>query len=583
MVGDRFFRHIYSACWDPEVRLREMDRDDIDTQVISATPVLFAYERPVEHALDCARLFNDAALELCSRGKGRLKSFCQVPLQNIDAACKELTRCMQSGHLGVQIGNHVGSKNLDDAGIVTFLQHCADEGAAVLVHPWEMFGPERMPKYMMPWTVGMPAETQLSVVALILSGAFDRLPSTLRICFAHGGGSFAYLLGRLENAWHHHPVARGECEHPPSHYLNRFFVDSAVFDQRTLQFLVGTMGVDQVMLGSDYPFPLGEERVGSLIRQSNLPQPAKTKLLSGNAIRFLGLNAEPGEAEDQKSDAAVAGSPRASEPGQLTYGSYLKIPELLELQQPQSSPPHHDEMLFILVHQTYELWFKELLHDLDAVVANLRRAGAAPQSRDEVYEAARLLRRCTEITRVLVEQFTILETMLPTHFLAFRSLLEPASGFQSEQFREIEFLCGLKDEKMLRYHRPTPEAYTSLKRRLEEPSLHDAFFDALQSMGKLAPAAEGTTDKERFEARARAVHALYKDEHHHRDWIDVCERLTEFDELVVSWRLRHIQLVERIIGVRMGTGGSSGASYLKLTLDKKFFPELWEARTLLTE
>ncbi|MGB8915788.1 MAG: tryptophan 2,3-dioxygenase family protein [Candidatus Sulfotelmatobacter sp.] len=582
MVGDRFFRHIYSACWDPEVRLQEMDRDGIDLQVISATPVLFAYERPVEHALDCAQLFNDAALELCSRGKGRLKSFCQVPLQDTDAACNELSRCMRSGHMGVQIGNHVGDKNLDDPGIVTFLHHCADVGAAVLVHPWDMFGKDRTPKYMMPWTVGMPAETQLSVVALILSGAFDRLPNRLRICFAHGGGSFAFLLGRLENAWHHHPVARGDCQHPPSHYLNRFYTDSAVFDQHALQFLVGTMGADQVMLGSDYPFPLGEERVGSLIRQSNLPQHTKANLLGGNAMRFLELKAEAQEG-DEKSDAAAGSSPPTTEPGQLTYSSYLKVPELLELQRPQSLPQHHDELLFILVHQTYELWFKELLHDLDAVVANLRRAGMAPQSRDEVYEAARLLRRCTEITRVMVEQFTILETMLPTHFLAFRGLLEPASGFQSEQFREIEFLCGLKDEKMLRYHRPTQEAHASLKRRLEEPSLHDVFFGALQAMGKLAPPPAGATDRERFEARARAVHALYKDEHHHRDWIDVCERLTEFDELVVSWRLRHIQLVERIIGIRMGTGGSSGASYLKLTLDKKFFPELWEARTLLTE
>jgi len=466
---------------------------------------------------------------------------------------------------------------------VTFLRHCADEGAAVLVHPWEMFGRERMPKYMMPWTVGMPAETQLAVVAMILSGAFDRLPSTLRICFAHGGGSFAFLLGRLENAWHHHPVARGESEHPPSYYLNRFYADSAVFDQRSLQFLVGTMGADQVMLGSDYPFPLGEERVGSLIRQSNLSHDAKAKLLGGNAVRFLGMKEESKGASDTKSGVAAGAAPLAPEPGRLTYSSYLKVPELLELQQPQSVPQHHDELLFILVHQTYELWFKELLHDLDAVVANLRKAGAAPQSHDEVYEAARLLRRCTEITRVLVEQFTILETMLPTHFMAFRGLLEPASGFQSEQFREIEFLCGLKDEKMLRYHRPTPEAYASLKRRLEEPSLRDVFFGALQAMGKLPPAGEGATERERFEARARAVHELYKDEHHHRDWIDVCERLTEFDELVVSWRLRHIQLVERIIGIRMGTGGSTGASYLKLTLDKKFFPELWEARTLLTE
>ena len=132
MVGDRFFRHIYSACWDPEVRLQEMDRDGVDLQVISATPVLFAYERPLQHALQSAQLFNDAALELCSQGKGRLKSLCQVPLQDIDAACKELSRCMRAGHLGVQIGNHVAEKNLDDPGMVTFLHHCADEGAAVL-------------------------------------------------------------------------------------------------------------------------------------------------------------------------------------------------------------------------------------------------------------------------------------------------------------------------------------------------------------------------------------------------------------------------------------------------------------------
>ena len=580
MLGDRFFRQIYSACWDPEVRLQEMDRDGVEVQVMSATPVLFAYERPVEHALDCARLFNDAALELCAQGKGRLKSLCQVPLQDIDASCKELSRCLLAGHLGVQIGNHVGEKNLDDPGIVTFLHHCADEGAAVLVHPWDMLGSPRMPKYMMPWTVGMPAETQLGIVAMILGGAFDKLPQNLRICFAHGGGSFAFLLGRLENAWQHHPVAHGVCELPPSQYVNRFSVDSAVFDERTLQFLVGTMGAERVMLGSDYPFPLGEHRVGSLIRSSHLSAPAKDRLLGANAIEFLGLH-NGRKAATQRATAGD-GTPIVPQAAQLTYSSYLRVPELLKLQQSQSTPQHHDELLFIIVHQTYELWFKELLHDLDAVVANLKAAGENPDSRDEVYEAARLLRRCTEITRVLVEQFTILETMLPTHFLAFRGKLEPASGFQSEQFRELEFLCGLKDEKMLRYHRPTPEAHALLERRLREPSLHDVFFNALRTMGKLQVEANAT-ERERFDARARAVLALYRDERSHRDWIDVCERLTEFDELVVSWRLRHIQLVERVIGVRMGTGGSAGSSYLKLTLDKKFFPELWEARTLLTQ
>jgi len=577
MVGDRFFRRINSACWDAEVRLRDMDRDGIDTQVLSATPVLFAYERPVRHALDCAQLFNDAALELCAQGKGRLKSMCQVPLQDVDAACRELSRCMRAGHLGVQIGNHVGDRNLDDPGIVTFLHHCAEEDAAVLVHPWDMLAPQRMPKYMMPWTVGMPAETQLGIVAMILSGAFDKLPAKLRICFAHGGGSFAFLLGRLENAWQHHPVVRGVCELSPKHYLNRFYVDSAVFDERALQFLVGTMGDDRVLLGSDYPFPLGEHRVGELIRSSNLTDPAKARLLGENAQVFLGLVND--KLVPVVPSLAVPIVPQAD---QLTYSSYLKVPELLKLQQAQSVPEHHDELLFIIVHQTYELWFKELLHDLDAVVANLTAAGVNPTSRDEVYEAARLLRRCTEITRVLVEQFTILETMLPTHFLAFRGKLEPASGFQSEQFRELEFLCGLKDEKMLRYHRPTPEAHAQLERRLREPSLRDALFDALRARGQLQ-SEKHKSESDEFHARARAILALYRDERSNRDWIDVCERLTEFDELVVSWRLRHIQLVERVIGVRMGTGGSAGSSYLKHTLDKKFFPELWEARTLLTE
>jgi len=323
---------------------------------------------------------------------------------------------------------------------------------------------------------------------------------------------------------------------------------------------------------------LGEHRVGELIRSSDLPQAAKSRLLGENAMEFLGLSSSAvPEVKSRTGEESVR-----SKTDQLTYSSYLRVPELLQLQHPQSSPQHHDELLFIIVHQTYELWFKELLHDLDAVVRNLREAGENPESRDEVYEAARLLRRCTEITRVLVEQFTILETMLPTHFLAFRGKLEPASGFQSEQFRELEFLCGLKDEKMLRYHKPTPEAYAQLERRLREPSLHDVFFEALEAIGKLQ-IDKNRSPRERFELRARAVLSLYRDEHRHRDWIDVCERLTEFDELVVGWRLRHIQLVERVIGARMGTGGSSGSSYLKLTLDKKFFPELWEARTLLAE
>ncbi len=594
MLGNREFRRITQVCWDPILRLEELDRQGVDLQVISATPVLFSYNRPAEHALEVARIFNDAALGVCSHANGRLKPLCQVPLQDIDASCAEVSRCMKAGHIGVQIGNHVGPKNLDDPGIITFLHHCADVGAPVLVHPWDMMAQDRMPKYMMPWTVAMPAETQLAMSALVLSGAFDRLPKTLRICFAHGGGSFAYLLGRMQNAWEHQPLARGGAELQPVQYLDRFYVDSAIFDQRSLKLLVDVMGGDHVMLGSDYPYPLGEEHIGALIRASQFSSEAKQRMLSGNAAAFFGLELmvqtknesarqEPavtaGCLFGTSADRATSSTQRSSEP-LLNYDSYLRVPDLLKLQNQLSSPPTHDELLFIITHQTYELWFKELLHDLDAVVESLAQV-ASRQWRDQVYEAARLLRRCTEIMRVLVTQFTILETMLPTHFMAFRGKLEPASGFQSEQFREIEFLCGLKDEKLLRQHADEPEAYARLDRRLHSPSLHDVFFDALATIGKMLEIPGNPTDQDRFQQRAEAVRNVYEDEHHFRDWIDLCERLTEFDELMVAWRLRHIQVVERIIGARRGTGGSEGTSYLRTTLGKRLFPELWEARTML--
>ena len=297
MVGDKEFRPITSLCWDPAARGEDMDRQGIDLQLICSTPVLFAYQRPAQHAAECAQIFNDAALELCARGQGRFRALCQVPLQDTDAACAELTRAMRAGHVGVQIGNHVAERELDDEGIVTFLQHCAAEGAPVLIHPWDMMARERMTKYMMSWTVGMPAETQLSMVTMILGGVFDRLPRTLKICFAHGGGSFAFLLGRLENAWHRRDIVRGNSTQPPSAYLDRFSVDSAVFDPRALRLLVDVMGEDRVMLGSDYPFPLGEEEIGALVgSMTDLSDATKAKLLSENATAFFGLGADQSKA-----------------------------------------------------------------------------------------------------------------------------------------------------------------------------------------------------------------------------------------------------------------------------------------------
>lgn len=291
MKGEQDFRPIYSACWDAEVRLAEMDRDGVDEQIICATPILFGYERPVEQGLYCAKLFNDAALDLCSNGKGRLHALAQVPLQEIDAACEEASRAMNTGHKGVQIGNHVGLKNMDDSGTITFLQHCAAEDIPVFVHPWDMMAAERTQDYMMGWTVGMPAETQLSIVSMILGGGFDQVSDKLKICFAHGGGSFAFLLGRLENAWHFRDIARGKSEHPPSHYLNRFFLDAAVFDHDALDLLTRKMSEDRLMFGTDYPFPLGEQEMGKLIKTSPFHSDnAKQKLLASNAEQFFNLN-----------------------------------------------------------------------------------------------------------------------------------------------------------------------------------------------------------------------------------------------------------------------------------------------------
>ena len=290
MLGDQEFRPVTSACWDPAVRLEAMDRDGVDVQIMCATPVLFAYQRPAAQALECARIFNDAALAMCAAAPRRLKPLCQVPLQDTDLACRELSRAMDDGHLGVHIGNHVGARDLDDEGIVTFLQHCAAEGAAVFVHPWDMMSPERMSRYMLPWLVAMPAETQLSILWLILSGSFERLPRSLKLCFAHGGGSFPYLIGRVDNAWRNRDIVRADCPRLPSSYVDRFHVDGAVFSNDALTYLVKTMGEDRVMLGSDYPYPLGEQEVGSLIRSNeDLTPRAREKLLHGNAARFFGL------------------------------------------------------------------------------------------------------------------------------------------------------------------------------------------------------------------------------------------------------------------------------------------------------
>ncbi|HEX8496244.1 MAG TPA: amidohydrolase family protein [Actinomycetales bacterium] len=292
MLGTEPFRSIASSCWDAEVRLADMDTDGITAQVVSPTPVFFSYGAPVEQAVKVSRIFNDLALEICAPAPDRLLPFAQVPLQDTDAACAELERCLAAGHVGVEIGNHVGDRDLDDAGVVTFLQHAASLDVPVFVHPWDMPSSPRLDRWMAQWLAGMPAETHLSILAMVLGGVFDRVGDDLRICFAHGGGSFAFWLGRMENAWHQRRDVVGTSAHPPSHYLRRFHVDSAVFDERPLRLLVDTVGDDRVVVGSDYPYPLGERPAGALVRGSKfLDEGSRRRILHESARSLLGARA----------------------------------------------------------------------------------------------------------------------------------------------------------------------------------------------------------------------------------------------------------------------------------------------------
>ena len=293
MLDGREFRRISAECWDSARRLDDMDADGVDRQVVSPTPVFFSYAEPPARAAYVSQVLNDLGLEICAGAPDRLVPFCQVPLQDADLACAELDRCLDAGHRGVEIGNHVGDRDLDDEGVVTFLQHCASRGVPVLVHPWDMDGSPRLDRWMSQWIVGMPAETHLSIVAMVLGGVFDRVPPSLRICFAHGGGSFATWLGRPENAWHRRPDVIATSEHPPSHYVDRIHVDTAVFDERPLRLLVDTFGPERVMLGSDYPYPLGERPAGALVRNASfLDESQQAAILGSNAERFLATTTE---------------------------------------------------------------------------------------------------------------------------------------------------------------------------------------------------------------------------------------------------------------------------------------------------
>jgi tryptophan 2,3-dioxygenase len=248
----------------------------------------------------------------------------------------------------------------------------------------------------------------------------------------------------------------------------------------------------------------------------------------------------------------------------LSYSSYLKVDDLLDLQQPLSTPEHHDEMLFIIIHQVYELWFKQLLHEIEAAIEALES--------DNLLRVAKHFRRIHTIQRLLEQQVDILETMTPQEFNAFRDQLNPASGFQSFQFREMEFVCGVRRTEVMKYIQLTDRQRERLELRLQEPSLYDHAKAFLARRGFATDTHDATVESFRI---------IYTDAPRHYDLYLLLEELMEFDERFLLWRSRHVRMVERMIGDKRGTGGSSGASYLHRTLEYRFFPELWEVRNHL--
>ena len=290
LIDGEHFRDVTKNCWDPHTRIEECDKTKVDVQVLSTVPVMFSYWAKPKDTADLSMILNDHIADLVTEFPKRFIGLGTLPMQDADLAIKELTRLKEiNGIAGVQIGSHINGWNLDDPRIFPILEAAQDLDLSVFVHPWQMLGSDRMNLYWLPWLVGMPAETALSICSLIFGGVFEKLPK-LRIAFAHGGGAFPSIIGRLEHGYNVRPdIVATHNRHNPRDYIGKFYLDSLVHEPSVLQYMIDLFGADCIALGSDYPFPLGEENPGQMIKNMKLEKNIVSALYADTALKWLNL------------------------------------------------------------------------------------------------------------------------------------------------------------------------------------------------------------------------------------------------------------------------------------------------------
>ena len=285
------FRKISCNCWDHKIRVSECNTMDINIQILSTIPVLFSYWAKPNEGLKLSQFLNDHIYQVTCKNPDRFIGLGTIPMQDIDLSILEIDRCVNKLKFpGVIIGSNINGINLSDKQFYPIFEYLEKIGCSIFIHPWEMLGSKEIEKYWLPWLVGMPAETSRAICSIIFGGILDKFPK-LKIAFAHGGGSIPFTIGRIDHGYNMRPdLCAIDNQKTPSSYLKSIYVDSLVHDRETLNFLIHKFGINQVALGSDYPFPLGEQNIGKLIESLSLSDCEKTRIFSGTALEWLGLD-----------------------------------------------------------------------------------------------------------------------------------------------------------------------------------------------------------------------------------------------------------------------------------------------------